>query len=123
MHLMQVEGDDASVAHAIDIVTAAVDRYKDLCEGRCQGKKFSRAVCIWLLFCTLEPITASILEDDVVYGWAAKCPTFSYARLFSGLISSGGDVFSSRLCCTAALTGQCVTRQQRVMDVEVGTKL
>lgn len=32
-----IEGEDAAVGHAIDIITAAVDRYKELCEGRCQG--------------------------------------------------------------------------------------
>jgi len=32
-----IEGPDHAVGHAIDIITAAVDRYKELCEGRCQG--------------------------------------------------------------------------------------
>eukprot|EP00983_Pelagomonas_calceolata_P022843 718853-Pelagomonas_calceolata.AAC.1 len=32
-----IEGDSAAVGHAVDIISAAVDRYKELCEGRCQG--------------------------------------------------------------------------------------
>ncbi len=32
-----LEGDDEAVCAAMDIMAAAVDRYKELCEGRCEG--------------------------------------------------------------------------------------
>ncbi len=38
-----IEGEDEAVVAAIDIITAAVDRYKELCEGRCQGERPLRA--------------------------------------------------------------------------------
>ena len=28
----------AQVVRGVEIITAAVDRYKELCEGRCQGE-------------------------------------------------------------------------------------
>lgn len=31
------QGDADCVSRALSIVVAAVDRYKDLCEGRCSG--------------------------------------------------------------------------------------
>ena len=37
-----LEGDDADILAAITIMTAAIDRYKDLCEGRCCGQAVGR---------------------------------------------------------------------------------
>ena len=41
-HCMQ--GDEAGVVEAVTIITAAVDRYKDLCEGRCSGERAEQGV-------------------------------------------------------------------------------
>ncbi len=32
-----VEGEEGAVLHAVNVIVAAVDRYKDLCEGKYQG--------------------------------------------------------------------------------------
>jgi hypothetical protein len=38
-----IEGEPGAVTHAIEIMIAAVDRYKELCEGKCQGMHSSIA--------------------------------------------------------------------------------
>ncbi len=40
--MVVVEGEEAQVLQAINVVVAAVDRYKDLCEGRYQGQAVPR---------------------------------------------------------------------------------
>lgn len=37
-----LEGEEADILAAITIMTAAIDRYKDLCEGRCCGQAVGR---------------------------------------------------------------------------------
>ena len=39
-----MQGDEAGVVEAVTIITAAVDRYKDLCEGRCSGERAEQGV-------------------------------------------------------------------------------
>ncbi len=33
-----LEGEEADIVEAMTIVTTAIDRYKELCEGRCSGE-------------------------------------------------------------------------------------
>ncbi|GLC45335.1 hypothetical protein PLESTM_001721400 [Pleodorina starrii] len=40
--MVVVEGEEAQVLQAVNVVVAAVDRYKDLCEGRYQGQAVPR---------------------------------------------------------------------------------
>lgn len=35
--VLVVEGEEPQVLHAVNVIVSAVDRYKDLCEGRYQG--------------------------------------------------------------------------------------
>ncbi|KAL6763626.1 hypothetical protein V8C86DRAFT_3085447 [Haematococcus lacustris] len=37
--VFQVEGGEEAVMLALDIMCAAIDRYKELCEGKCQGER------------------------------------------------------------------------------------
>ena len=36
--MLVVEGEEEAVLQAVNVIVAAVDRYKDLCEGRYQGE-------------------------------------------------------------------------------------
>jgi hypothetical protein len=36
--MLVVEGDDTAVCAATDVIMAAVDRYKELCEGKYHGE-------------------------------------------------------------------------------------
>lgn len=40
--MVVVEGEEGQVLQAVNVVVAAVDRYKDLCEGRYQGQAVPR---------------------------------------------------------------------------------
>lgn len=76
-----VDGDEDAVSRTVDIITAAVDRYKELCEGRCQGKgdgyvrasAAAKRTCIYPTSCTCDFFLWRIFQWPCVNVFVVLC--------------------------------------------------
>ncbi|KAG2489012.1 hypothetical protein HYH03_012451 [Edaphochlamys debaryana] len=71
--MVVVEGDEAAVLAAVNVIVAAVDRYKDLCEGRYQGQAVPRLQrVLGVDFCYQPPPRAAAPSAAALKGGAAE---------------------------------------------------